>query len=67
MKAKINNMLKFRVRKEANDGRLLVFYLTVFYMKIIHHFFFLFQGDPDVNNNPFIVNGNNHLDKNLQV
>jgi hypothetical protein len=47
----------------------MIILLDSFYMKIIHHilFFFPFQGDPDVNNNAFVTNGNNHVEKNLQV
>jgi hypothetical protein len=64
-------MLKFRVGKEINTGIFIVnIFISLFdsfYLKIIHLLSLSFQGDSDVNNNPFVLNGNNHIDKNIQV
>jgi len=64
-------MLKFRVRQEINTGifigNIFISLFDSFYLKIIHFLSLSFQGDSDVNNNPFVLNGNNHIDKNIQV
>lgn len=64
-------MLKFRVRKEVKTGILSVIFYYIIWQFLLRNnsscFFLLFQGDSDVNNNPFVLNGNNQFDKNIQV